>query len=120
MGSRKVNLGFAVELGFKVLLHLAGNPKRGHDLADLFHALPPAQQGRMIAGSQLPLDVFEHRLKLAATTFESWRYLHEDKNVPVGAEPDFLLVLFSWIERELIEVHRLLPDIRATTNAATR
>jgi hypothetical protein len=81
-----VNLAFALELYLKTLGHLFGKALRGHDLLELFDALPP--EGREALRQNLPkarwqcditnLEEFRKVLSGLRSVFVDWRYLHEE------------------------------------------
>ncbi len=80
-----VNAAFALELYLKTLALLHGNDVRGHDLLELFDALPTAAHQALLsnfANSKWPcgitdMVVFRAEIERLRHSFVEWRYLHE-------------------------------------------
>jgi hypothetical protein len=80
-----VNAAFALELYLKTLALLHGDDLRGHDLLELFDALPTAAHQALLsnfAKSKWPfgiteLVVFRAEIERLRHSFVEWRYLHE-------------------------------------------
>jgi hypothetical protein len=80
-----VNAAFALELYLKTMGHLFGSAQRGHDLLELFDALPP--EGHEVLRQNLPkakwqcgitnMEGFRKVLSDLRNAFIEWRYLHE-------------------------------------------
>lgn len=81
-----VNAAFAIELYMKAVAHLYGEPVvRGHDLLDLFDALPHEayaafQQNFSKCNFQCgiaEIAAFRYAIEQLRNAFVQWRYLHE-------------------------------------------
>jgi len=80
-----VNAAFALELYLKTVGLLYGNELRGHDLLELFDALPPAAHEALVsnfAKSTWPCAIadiaaFRAEIERLRHAFIQWRYLHE-------------------------------------------
>ena len=95
---------FSVEVGLKALaLFEGGEAARGHDLKDLFGALSPGRQERIVRNTGHP-TFFDSDLDVVRDAFDVWRYIHE-KGHGVNTNLGFLQRLAAAVQRVLWEFH---------------
>jgi hypothetical protein len=94
-----VCLAFAIELAFKAILIAESRSVRSHDLSDLFCQLTPTSQDAIIFHSGLAPESFSENLKLAARSFDHWRYIHEKPGAHSAPE-----LFLEWLHRAADEV----------------
>jgi len=92
---------FAIEVGFKALaLHASGDRPKGHDLEELFRALPSHIRTQIVTETSVPYPgsepYFDRDLAMVADAFEVWRYIYEEH--PVDTDLGFLQRLAGAVE----------------------
>jgi len=68
---------FSSEVGLKLILKKCDIQKKGHDLCELYSALPKHFRMQIIEGSGYQTEQFKVELGKARTAFVEWRYIHE-------------------------------------------
>ncbi len=92
MGPAIVCYAFSIELFLKSIHLREGTSHRGHNLLDLFDALPPATKSLISREfyNRFGMNEFNFRIKISEVKniFNDFRYIHEKNNA--YAELDFL------------------------------
>ena len=95
-----VNSAFAIELYLKTIAQLHGSALRGHDLLELYDALPSSALAEIertlseVVTSDIK-DIIDFRAALGKmrSTFVEWRYVHEGGEVSEVHFPSLILLL---------------------------
>jgi hypothetical protein len=96
-----VNAAFALELYLKTANLLFGEQARGHDLLDLFDALPISARDTIFANfakSTWPCDIadmvaFRSAIERLRHAFVQWRYLHESNRAAEIRFPELIFLM---------------------------
>ncbi len=122
-----VNATFALELYLKTVSLLHGSEQRGHDLLELFDALPPdATEALRHEISKAPstrsvadLSAFRVEIERVRHAFVEWRYLHERTRAGEIKFAELIFVLH--VLHNVCQVDpRLKPPASASAESSAR